>query len=296
MPQYNHADLLAIMERLRAPNGCPWDREQNHRSILSCLVEEAFEFIDAVERDDRTNMVEELGDILLQVVFHAQMAKEAGHFNYEQVVQRLCEKLIHRHPHVFGESQVNNAQSVEIQWEKLKAEEKSLRGENPGEKEPVSKLGQIPRGLPAMPKAIKLQKRAAKVGFDWHDWKGPMAKIREELAEFEAEILAFESDDAQKSGMPMPRPSSEEAQTVSPEREKLEGEFGDILFAMLNLGRFLKVDPERALTQTNLKFSRRFMEIESLIEKDGLRMESLSLEELDQYWEKVKAQERAKTP
>ncbi len=258
---YTFDDLIRIMARLRAPDGCPWDREQTHESILSCLIEEAYEFVDAVERKDAPNMREELGDLLLQIVFHSQMAGEAGRFDVEAVIQGLCEKLIRRHPHVFGEGRLEKADEVQAQWDELKKIEKGPRGSE-------GALGEIPKALPALLKAFKIQKRAAKTGFDWPDWKGPMAKVSEELNEFAAEA---EKGDAEAAAR----------------------ELGDLLFAAVNLGRFLGVDPERALAQTNAKFIARFRAMETLATGQGAALAGMAPAEMDKLWEQAKARERS---
>ena len=256
MSKKNISDLLVIMEKLRSPEGCPWDKEQDHKSILSCLIEETYEFIDAVDNEDLENMREELGDLLLQVVFHAQMAKEKGHFDFEDVADAISEKLIRRHPHVFGEVQLEGSDAVVQQWEEIKKQEKKDA--------PKSALSGVPNNLPALLKAQKIQKKAAQVGFDWPDAQGPAEKIREELVEFEKECNAGDTD-------------------------KMEAEFGDLLFSVVNLGRKLKIDPEKALGRTNQKFVKRFLEIEKQIAADGKETKGLDLAALDQYWKKAKA-------
>jgi MazG family protein len=267
------ADLLAIMARLRAPDGCPWDREQTHASILNCLVEEAYEFVDAVENGDVPNMKEELGDLLLQVVFHAQMAKEAGAFDFADVVEVISDKLVRRHPHVFGESKVDTAEGVQKQWDDIKAQEKGDAGESGPEAGP---LGALPKHLPALLKAEKIQKRAARTGFDWADWKGPLDKVREELAELEAEADT-------------PAESAPDARA-----DRMEAEFGDLLFAAVNLGRHLKLDPEKALARANRKFVDRFTRMDALIRAEGKGLKAMELGEMDGYWERVKRGEAGK--
>ncbi len=256
-PQYSFSDLVGIMARLRALDGCPWDREQTHESILSCLIEEAYEFIDAVERRDLPNMREELGDLLLQVVFHSQMAQEANTFDLNGVIQDICEKLVRRHPHVFGEQRLEKADEVVVQWEAIKKTEKGNAVKEHGA------LGEVPKHLPALLKALKISKRAVKVGFEWPDLKGVAAKVREELAEFEAE--------AESGG-----------------REAQEEELGDLLFSVVNLGRFLDVDPERALARSNMKFVRRFQIMEKLAQQRELSLEKLKAEEWDILWNEAK--------
>jgi MazG family protein len=257
-------DLLDIMARLRAPDGCPWDRKQTHASILNNLIEEAYEFIDAVENGDTANMKEELGDVLLQVVFQAQMAKEAGAFDFSDVVEVISDKLVRRHPHVFGEAVAEDPEAVQKQWDEIKRQEKSGKGEAV-----ESGLGQIPKHLPALLKAEKIQKKASQTGFDWPDYRGPLEKIREELKEFEAEIPAGNHD-------------------------RLESEFGDLLFAAVNLARFFKIDPEKALARANRKFVTRYRAVESLAATEGKSLHGRTLGELDEWWERVKKEERGK--
>jgi MazG family protein len=262
MMTYALPDLLAIMAKLRAPDGCPWDRKQTHASLLNYLIEESYEFIDAVEAGDKANMREELGDVLLQVVFHAQLANEAGDFDFAAVVQGIAEKLVRRHPHVFGDLKLDGAEAVEVKWAELKQAEKQAAGV---EGKPEGGLGGIPRHLPALLKAEKLQKRAAEHGFDWPDWTGPAAKIREELEELRLEAEAARRDP-----------------------DRLEDEFGDLLFAAVNLGRFFKLDPERALARANRKFSGRFREMEEMAKREGKDFGALSLEEKEALWVRVK--------
>jgi MazG family protein len=279
IPTYSLPDLLDIMAKLRAPDGCPWDRKQTHQSLLNHLIEESYEFVDAVENGDRANMKEELGDVLLQVVFHAQLAREAGDFDFAQVVQGISEKLVRRHPHVFGGSglKLDGAEAVEVKWDELKKAEKAGNGEPPAE----SGLGSMPRHLPALLKADKLQKRAGQSGFDWPDYRGPMDKIREELEEFrqEAEVAETAEAAADKPG-------------AQPNPDRLESEFGDLLFAAVNLGRFFKLDPEKALARANRKFMDRYAGMEKLAQAEGVRFPELSLEEKEALWVRVKGEEK----
>ncbi len=286
-------DLLRIMARLRAPDGCPWDRKQTHASILNCLIEEAYEFVDAVEAQDRRNMQEELGDLLLQVVFHAQMAQEAGSFGFADVVESISDKLVRRHPHVFGDSKVDTAEGVQKQWDEIKRQEKEAaaaadaadagaaasgaEGAIPGSGDPVAAgsegpLGALPKHLPAVLKAEKLQKRAAQQRFDWPDWKGPWDKVREELEELRQEA---ESPEATGEGTPAAR-------------DRLEAEFGDLMFAAVNLGRHLRLDPEKALGRANRKFLDRYGRMDALARTEGRAIQEMTLEEMDKYWERVK--------
>jgi MazG family protein len=258
---YAFSDLVDILARLRAPDGCPWDREQTHESILSCLIEEAYEFVDAVERKDTANMREELGDLLLQVVFHAEMAREAGTFDVDGVIRDISEKLVRRHPHVFGTSKADTAEAVTVQWDAIKVKEKEGR-EGAGSAEHGA-LGEIPRHLPALLKALKISKRAVKAGFEWPDWQGVAAKVREELAEFEDEARAGN-------------------------REALEEELGDLLFSVVNLGRFLDLDPERALARSNAKFVRRFRAMEKMSGEEGKPFAGRPVAEMEALWTRAK--------
>ena len=274
-PSYRNIQaLLDIMAKLRAPDGCPWDKKQTHSSILNCLIEEAYEFVDAVENGDVPNMKEELGDLLLQVVFHAQMAQEGGTFDFADIVEVISEKLVRRHPHVFGEAQVETAEGVQKQWDEIKQQEKS--GKGPAQ--PEGPLGSIPKGLPALLKAEKIQKRAAQTGFDWPDWRGPWDKVVEELGELkEVAEQAAKADPAGTLGSKGPG-----------DPDRLESEFGDLLFAAVNLGRFFKLDPEKALARANRKFMDRYAAMEKLAETDGVDFPALSLEEKETYWVRVK--------
>jgi nucleoside triphosphate diphosphatase len=297
-------DLLDIMARLRAPDGCPWDKEQTHESLLSCFIEETFEFIDAVERKDLPNMAEELGDVLLQVVFHCQMAAEAGHFNFADIANGIAEKLVRRHPHVFGTADASSSGAVQVQWDAIKAAEKAEKAakaktaqeaatSEPTAPEPESALGQIPRGLPALAKAQKIQKRAATVGFDWPDHVGPLAKVYEELQEFEVELAHLKAAGALHKGDETPsRAMAGEHPTPDAARARLESEYGDMLFALVNLGRHLEIDPERALSATNQRFVDRFTTMEKLARQEGGESEAfakLSLDAKEALWQKAKA-------
>lgn len=250
--------LLEIMAKLRDPErGCPWDRQQTFKTIAPYTVEEAYEVADAIERQDLSALREELGDLLLQVVYHARMAEEQGLFAFDDVATGIGQKLVHRHPHVFGEGQVKDAKHQTREWEARKAHERAGRSE-------AGALDGVAMGLPALTRADKLQKRAARVGFDWPELPPVFAKVREELAELEHEI---------ESGAP---------------RERLEDELGDVLFAAANMARKLGVDPEQALRSTNRKFERRFRHMEARLKERGLQPEKVSLEEMDSYWDEAK--------
>lgn len=254
--------LIELMRRLREPvHGCPWDLEQTFKTIAPYTIEEAYEVADAIERDAVDELPDELGDLLLQVVYHAQMAAEADEFSWLDVVSAITEKMIRRHPHVFGDWATKDF--VAGSWEKLKAEERAAKGEVR-----ASVLDGVPAGLPGMTRAVKLQNRAARVGFDWPDVRGVLDKIREESAEL-AEAQATADPDA------------------------IEDEYADLLFVMANLGRHLDVDPEKALRRVNAKFERRFRAVESALGEVGKRPEDASLDEMDALWTRIKMAEHA---
>jgi MazG family protein len=260
--------LLAIMARLRAPQGgCPWDLEQTFASIAPYTIEEAYEVADAVERCDMAALKDELGDLLFQVVFHAQMASEAGDFAFGDVVRSISDKMLRRHPHVFGDASIATAEAQTTAWEVLKAAERQARAEAEGRAPSV--LDGVAAGLPALSRAIKLQNRAARVGFDWPDIAPVFDKINEEIGELRSELAADPSD-----------------------LNRLEDELGDVLFILANLARHLKVDPEAALRRTNAKFERRFQRIEALLAARGKRPEDSDLAEMDALWDQAKAEER----
>jgi MazG family protein len=251
------ATLRAIMAALRMPGtGCPWDLEQNFATIAPYTIEEAYEVADAIERNDKGDLCEELGDLLLQVVYHAQLAAEEKSFEFDDVVEAICRKMIRRHPHVFGDEKARSAELAKGFWEEIKAREK-----NKGEATRL--LEGIPVALPAMTRAVKLQAKAAKVGFDWPSIDFVYDKMSEEIAELKDEI----------------------------EPERQAAEYGDLLFAMANLGRHLGIDPERALRAANDKFQRRFRHIEDELAKRGSSPEKSTLAEMDALWDEAKALE-----
>lgn len=243
--------LVNIMKRLRGPGGCDWDRAQTHESLKPYIIEEAYELLNAIESGDTEELKEELGDVLLQVVFHSQIASERGAFDISDVVETLCEKLIRRHPHVFGKS---GGYSYK-QWEDIKAREKS--------KKSVSRIGDLNPALPALSMARRIQENASAVGFDWENIEEVFEKVLEELEELKRSLS-------------------------NGDKKRISEELGDLLFSVVNLSRFLNVDPESALRKATERFWRRFRRMEEMIEKDGLKFEDLSIEELDRYWEKVK--------
>jgi ATP diphosphatase len=271
-PSRDIARLLEIMAALRTPEtGCPWDLEQDFASIAPYTIEEAYEVADAIARGDITDLKDELGDLLLQVVFHARMAQERGAFDFGDVVQAICEKLLRRHPHVFGDARSRTPAAVTGQWDRIKAEEKAARATRHGAMPETGALAGVPVGLPALTRALKLQSKAGKVGFDWNDPRAVLAKIREETEEIADEI-------------------------ADGDRERAGAEVGDLLFAVVNLARHLNIDAETALRGTNLKFERRFGFIERALAADGRRPEQASLAEMDALWDSAKIAERSEQP
>jgi MazG family protein len=263
--------LLAIMARLRDPQGgCPWDLEQNFATIAPYTIEEAYEVADAIEQGDMAALKDELGDLLLQVVFHARMAEEAGHFAFADVAAAISDKMVSRHPHVFGDHQADTPDAVKVTWEARKEAERSAKAAkaNGGNGSPLSALDGVTAALPALLRAEKLQKRAARVRFDWPDARQVFDKLDEELAEIHEEI--------DKGGDP----------------DRLEDEVGDLLFVVVNLARHLHVDPEAALRRTNAKFERRFRAMEASLAEAGQRAEDQSLEALEELWQEAKRAER----
>lgn len=251
--------LRAIMHRLRAPGGCPWDAEQTHQSLLPHLIEEAYETVDTIQRGDVEHMREELGDLLLQVVFHSEIAEEAGNFTFDDVAREISEKLVRRHPHVYGSSDVDDAAGVLTQWDEIKRQEKGI------EEKPY--LAGVGDGLPAVLKGLKLQKKAAKVGFDWPDLDSTFAKVHEEVAELE-ELLVVEESQRDLSA--------------------IESELGDVFFSLINVARKLKINPELAIDSTNRKFLERFEKVESGVKSQGLTLEQATLHQMDKEWNKAK--------
>lgn len=280
-PSPDIAKLLEIMARLRDPDtGCPWDIQQDFATIAPYTVEEAYEVADAIERGDMDDLRLELGDLLLQSVYHAQMASEAGHFDFGDVVEGITRKMIRRHPHVFGTEDVTaeeySARGMEEgTWERIKSEEKAeaeLRRKELGLPQKTSEVGfldDVPTGLPALTAALKIQKRASKVGFDWNDMNSVVAKVHEEFKELSEAVDAMD-------------------------QQKQEEEMGDLLFVMVNLCRHLKIDPENALRQCNVKFRKRFAYIENALIASGKSLEKANLAEMDELWNMAKEELRSK--
>ena len=257
--------LLDIMVRLRAKdNGCPWDVEQTFETIAPYTIEEAYEVAEAITEKDMDSLKDELGDLLFQVVFHARMAEEAGAFTFADVVEAVCDKMVRRHPHVFGSIDIADADAQTVAWETHKAKERA-------EKADVGVLDGVTKGLPALLRALKLQNRAARVGFDWGAPEPVLDKLNEEMAELSAELVGRSRNGGGQ--------------------EHIEGEFGDILFVYVNLARHLKVDPESALRKTNFKFEKRFRRIEEELAKAGRRIEDASLDEMEALWQQAKGAE-----
>ena len=251
--------LVSLMQRLLAPDGCPWDREQTYGSLRRYVLEEACEVVDAIDHGNLDELREELGDLLMEVVFLGELARAEGAFGPDDVVAGIVAKLVHRHPHVFGEVEVSDADEVLHNWERIKAEERKTSGKAEGV------LGGVPRSLPALLRAERVGEKAAKVGFDWPDREGPRAKVDEELAELDRAVAAGED-------------------------EPIASELGDLLFAVVNLARHLEVDPEAALRGTVEKFTRRFAHVERRVEEHhgGFQTEGVSIAELDGYWREAK--------
>jgi ATP diphosphatase len=272
LPEDHHDihTLLAIMARLRDPgSGCPWDIQQTFATIAPYTIEEAYEVADAIDRNDLHALKDELGDLLLQVVFHARMAEEQGSFAFGDVVAAISDKMIRRHPHVFAGESVEDAEAQTVAWEEQKRRERESAGH-----EDASALAGIARGLPEWQRAVKLQKRAASVGFDWPDITPVIAKLHEEIEEVREEFAAVAAEPGDANA-----------------RDRLEEEIGDMLFVAANIARHAKVDVGAAMRRANLKFERRFRTMEALAETDGTTLAALPLEEQDRYWDRAKAAE-----
>lgn len=255
--KYNVNDLVRIMEILRAPDGCMWDQAQDHHSIRQNFIEETYEVCEAIDDNDTDHLKEELGDVLLQVVFHTQMEKEKGVFDLNDVADGVCKKLIFRHPHIFGDVKVGSTDEILSNWDDLKRKEKKQETD-------TSTLESVSKSLPSLIRAQKLQKKAAKVGFDWPDVSGALDKVEEELAEVRAAING---------------------------NGDIEEEIGDLIFAVTNVSRFVKVDSERAAEKTCNKFVRRFADMEKQAAAEGKNLSDLTLSELDALWDKAKEHE-----
>lgn len=259
-------ELVEVMARLRSPDGCPWDREQDHTSLKPYLLEESYEVLDAIDAGDDAELCAELGDVLLQVVFHAQVANETERFSIDDVCQAIVDKLVRRHPHVFGDTEVDGSGQVLKNWEQIKLEE---RGTADGP--PPSALDGVPRPLPALLRAQRVQEKASRVGFDWEQADGALQKVSEEVEELRRE--------------------TEEGGSA----ERVTEEFGDLLFALVNAARFLKVVPEDALRGAVDKFESRFRQVEKTFAERGQSLQAASLEQMDAVWDEIKSAERSST-
>ena len=258
--------LVQVMARLRDKDkGCPWDLEQNFKTIAPHTLEETYEVVEAIESGDPKAMKDELGDLLFQVIFHAQMGREGGLFTLDEIATHVADKMIERHPHVFADRDASTAGAVVVNWEQDKAAKREAQAR--AENRPISALDGVSTALPAATRAVKLQNRAARVGFDWADARDILAKIKEEIAELEAEMKSADQD-------------------------AIEDEFGDLFFALVNLARRLEVDPETALRRTNRKFERRFREIEKRLAANGRAMGDASLDEMENIWRAIKDEEK----
>ena len=261
------ADLVALQARLLAPAGCPWDREQTHESLRTYLVEETYEVLDALESGDAEKFAEEMGDLLLQVVFHSQLAKQEGKFDIADVIRHIHTKLVRRHPHVFGAVKAKTAGEVLKNWEQIKAEERKAKGGEAAAAKPESAIDGVARSLPAVMEAYQLTRKASRVGFDWDSAGAVLEKLREESAELNDEIGRNHE-------------------------VELEEEAGDLLFAAVNVARFLKIDPEIALKKANRKFERRFRLMEAAAGRKGKKLGEMSAAEMDVIWEDLKRHEK----
>src|SRR5579863_5405597 len=287
---------VEIMERLRAPGGCPWDREQTFDSIKPYTLEETYEVLEAIDNRDWDELTGELGDLLLQVLFYAEIAKEQGTFSIDDVLDRLTGKLIGRHPHVFGDTKADTSAEVKRNWEALKVEERKKRaGQNAASSEvaaktPPSILSGISSAMPSLIEARKLSSRAAQVGFDWPNIEGLFDKLAEEIVELRQQLQQFPA--------PGPRPEgggvSGSGRQVVPEdlRRRLEEEVGDLFFVLVNIARYLALDPESALRTTNRKFRRRFQWMEQRLGESGCDLESASMDRLESLWQQAKQEEK----
>ncbi len=263
MEQRTFEDLVALMARLRSPEGCPWDREQTYDSLKTYLLEEAYEVLDAVEERDFDKLAQELGDLLLQVVFYAQMAGEEGKFDVHDVIRQLSDKLIRRHPHVFGDLRVNGSEEVLKNWERLKAEERDGAHREAAPEGAPSLFRDIPRALPALLEAYQMTRRASRVGFDWKTIDELLEKLPEEVKELRDAL-------------------------AKKERSKIEEEAGDLLFVAVNIARFLELDPEVTLRRANRKFRERFEAVEKHLAEQGKVPDLAHRDEMEHYWNKAK--------
>jgi nucleoside triphosphate diphosphatase len=283
---------VSIMARLRAPGGCPWDREQTFDTIKPFTLEETYEVIEAIDNRDWDELKGELGDLLLQILFYSEMAQEQGHFSIDDVLDRLSAKLINRHPHVFGDVKADTSSEVVKNWEAIKAEEKKQRQNPTGEAKreaPKSILAGVSRNVPALMEAFKISSKAAQVGFEWPDIEGLFDKLAEETTELRENLAEIPA--------PGPRPpnrgvaSSGKQPIPDTLREKLEDEVGDLFFVVVNIARYLSIDPESALRKTNAKFRRRFQWLEERLQEQGKQLHESNLDEMETLWQASKQEE-----
>lgn len=281
---------VAIMQRLRAPGGCPWDREQTFDSIKPYTLEEAYEVLEAIDNRDWPELAGELGDLLLQVLFYAEIANEQRSFSIDDVLDRLSGKLIHRHPHVFGEAKADTSADVKRNWEALKLEERKSREPASDKKERLSILAGISSSMPALLEASKLSSRAAQAGFDWPNVDGLFEKLQEEVVELHEHLKQFPAP----GPLPQGRGIAGSGRTAVPEalQVKLEEEVGDLFFVLVNIARYLSVDAESALRRTNRKFRRRFAWMEQRLRETGRSPEQVAMDELESLWQQAKMEER----
>jgi len=256
--------LVNIMTKLLDPDGCPWDREQNHDSLKPYIIEESYEVCDAIDRGDMDDLKEELGDVALQIVFHAELARRAGLFDISDVLNGICDKMVRRHPHVFGDLNFKDSKEVLANWEEIKKKEKSRI-----KKRPASILDGMPKNMPALATAWRIQERAANVGFDWEKPEQVWEKVQEELEEFSEACRDKKQED-------------------------MEEEFGDLLFSLVNMSRFIDINPEHALRKTILKFDQRFRHVERRADENGQKLGDMTLDEMDIFWDEAKGKEKDK--
>ena len=282
---------VGIMERLRAPGGCPWDREQTFDTIKPYTLEETYEVLEAIDNRDWPELAGELGDLLLQVLFYAEMAKEQSSFSIDDVLDRLSNKLIHRHPHVFGDVKADTSLEVKRNWEALKVEEKKKQQGTDAAQGKQSILAGVSSAMPSLLEAYKLSSRAAQVGFDWPDVEGLFDKLREETEELREHLKDFPA--------PGPRPQGRgvagagRTEVSEQLQERMEEEVGDLFFVLVNIARYLSIDPESALRKTNRKFKRRFQWMEARLHESGRSADQAPMQELESLWQQAKAEERS---
>ena len=292
--------LVATMARLRSPSGCPWDQKQTHQSLRPYLLEEAYEVLEAIDAGDDEELCAELGDVLLQVVFHAQVATERDSFTIDDICTAIVDKLVRRHPHVFGDVAVDDAEQVVVNWERIKKSERSGA-------EPASTLDGVPKHLPALLRAQRIQDKASRAGFDWDHISGPLEKVAEEFEELRQEWIRHAEKETEKPGDPsdelpsqstmieeQPSQSKNERPNQSSNEQPSQStiiEYGDLLFALVNTARFLELSSEDALRGAVDKFERRFRQVEEAFRNDGRDLDDAGLEEMDRVWEEVKQRE-----